>query len=99
MILLMSASNKDLLILILMAQFVVGAIQLFLALIQTIIRLNQQKPLGNLKTYWTLVGAYFLGGGLIWLIVSQSHSLEPLGWTWFLSAWAIAVYYVVKGWR
>jgi apolipoprotein N-acyltransferase len=99
MVLLMSSSNQEILIVVLMAQFVVGAIQLVLALIQTIVRLNKQKPLGNLKTYWTLVGGYFLGGGIIWIIVSQIHDLKMLGWTWFFSAWAIAVYYIVKGWR
>ncbi len=98
MVLLMS-SNDDLLILVLMAQFVVGAIQLVLALIQTIVRLNQQKPLGNLKTYWSLVGIYFLGGLFTWAIVSQIHGLDMLGWAWFFSAWSIAVYYIVKGWR
>lgn len=99
MVLLMSSSNQEILIVVLMAQFVVGVIQLILALIQTIIRLNKHKPLGNLKTYWTLVGVYFLGGAVVWAIVSQSHSFEPLGWTWFFSAWAIAIYYTVKAWR
>jgi uncharacterized paraquat-inducible protein A len=95
----MSSSNQEILIVVLMAQFVVGVIQLVLALIQTLVRHYKERPLGNLKTYWTLVGVYFLGGGVVWLIVSQSHSLEPLGWTWFFSAWVIAIYYTVRGWR
>lgn len=92
--------DNDIFFTILIAQFWVGIIQLGLALIQTLTRLASKKPIGNLDTYWRLVGIYFVGQAALYIfVVIVGSALLPLAVAWFLSAWAIAIYYIVKGWR
>lgn len=43
-----------------LAEFVTGVVQVVGAIIRTIIKLNKGEPLGHLKTYWIMVGIYFL---------------------------------------
>lgn len=81
----------------LILQFVVGALQLLIALIQTIMRRSKGVPLGNLKTYWILVGVYSLGLIALCFLMTVDHGFEEPCLIWFLSAWGIAVYYMVQG--
>lgn len=57
-------SNDDLLFSLIVGLFLleiaVGAIQLLGALIRTIIYINNKQAIGKLKTYWIMVGIYFL---------------------------------------
>jgi hypothetical protein len=59
-----SNCNEDLFLLLIvglfLAEILVGAIQLFGALIRTVICINKSQPLGKLKTYWIMVGTYFI---------------------------------------
>ncbi|MBK6984847.1 MAG: hypothetical protein IPH32_08840 [Bacteroidetes bacterium] len=57
-------SNDDLLFSLIVGLFLleiaVGAIQILGALIRTIICINNKQAIGKLKTYWIMVGIYFL---------------------------------------
>ncbi len=57
-------SNDDLLFSLIVGLFLleiaVGAIQVLGALIRTIIYINNKQAIGKLKTYWIMVGIYFL---------------------------------------
>lgn len=57
-------SNDDLFFSLIVGLFLleiaVGAIQLLGALIRTIICINNKQAIGKLKTYWMMVGIYFL---------------------------------------
>lgn len=57
-------SNDDLLFSLIVGLFLleiaVGAIQVLGALIRTIICINNKQAIGKLKTYWIIVGVYFL---------------------------------------
>jgi hypothetical protein len=57
-------SNDDLLFSLIVGLFLleiaVGAIQILGALIRTIICINNKQAIGKLKTYWIIVGVYFL---------------------------------------
>ena len=55
-------------VIIMILQFIVGIVQLVGAFIRTLVRLNKSKPLGNLKIYWIMVGSYFLGFLLLYLV-------------------------------
>ena len=55
------------LILLFLAEIVVGIVQLIGALIRTMIRLNKGEALGALKTYWILVGIYFFVAALLYV--------------------------------
>ncbi len=59
-----SNSNEDFFFMLIVGLFlfeiVVGTIQLLGALIRTIICVNNKKSIGILKTYWIMVGIYFL---------------------------------------
>ena len=59
-----SSSFEDFLFMLLvglfLAEIVIGAVHIFGALIRTIICINTNKPIGKLKTYWIMVGIYFL---------------------------------------
>ncbi len=48
------------LILLYLLEIPVGITQLIAAFIRTLIKLNKGEPLGYLKTYWIIVGIYFL---------------------------------------
>jgi hypothetical protein len=56
--------NDDLLFSLIVGLFLleiaVGAIQVLGALIRTIICINNKQTIGKLKTYWIIVGVYFL---------------------------------------
>lgn len=88
---------EDFMIFGLILQFIVGAVQLLIALIQTLSRFSNERPLGNLKIYWLLVAIYSVVLFLLYLLMLSNRSFEELCLTWFLSAWGIAVYYIVKG--
>ena len=45
---------------IFLLEIAVGAIQVLGALIRTIICINNKQAIGKLKTYWIIVGVYFL---------------------------------------
>ena len=45
---------------IFLLEIAVGAIQVLGALIRTIICINNKQAIGKLKTYWIMVGIYFL---------------------------------------
>jgi hypothetical protein len=45
---------------IFLLEIAVGAIQILGALIRTIICINNKQAIGKLKTYWIIVGVYFL---------------------------------------
>lgn len=57
-------NNDDLLFSLIVGLFLleiaVGAIQVLGALIRTIICINNKQAIGKLKTYWIIVGVYFL---------------------------------------
>ena len=57
-------SNDDLFFSLIVGLFLleiaVGAVQVLGALIRTIICINNKQPIGKLKTYWIMVGIYFL---------------------------------------
>lgn len=57
-------NNDDLLFSLIVGLFLleiaVGAIQVLGALIRTIIFVNNKQAIGKLKTYWIIVGVYFL---------------------------------------
>lgn len=57
-------SNDDLFFSLIVGLFLleiaVGAIQVLGALIRTIICINNKQAIGKLKTYWIIVGVYFL---------------------------------------
>lgn len=59
-----SNGNEDLFLLLIvglfLAEILVGAIQLLGALIRTVICINNSQSLGKLKTYWIMVGIYFI---------------------------------------
>jgi hypothetical protein len=50
----------SIIIVLFLFEFAIGIIQLLGALIRTIIRINTKQPIGKLKTYWIVVGVYFL---------------------------------------
>jgi hypothetical protein len=47
-------------VLLFLAEFVTGLVQLIGAIIRTSIKVSKGEPLGRLKTYWIMVGIYFL---------------------------------------
>ncbi len=49
-----------LLVVLFLAEFVTGVVQIIGAIIRTIIKFNKGEPLGYLKNYWIIVGIYFL---------------------------------------
>ena len=64
-----SNNNDDLIFMffvsIFLIEIVVGVVQILGALIRTIICINDKQSIGKLKTYWIMVGVYFLVfGGL-----------------------------------
>lgn len=50
----------DIIVLVFLAEFVTGIVQLTGATIRTIIKLSKGEPLGHLKTFWIIVGIYFM---------------------------------------
>lgn len=67
-------------VILLIAQFIVGVVQLIGAFVRTVIRLNKGKGLGHLKTYWIMVGVYFLVFGAMYGIYlyldSSSNNMD-----------------------
>lgn len=49
-----------LIVVLFLAEIVIGSIQLLGALIRTVICLNNSQSIGKLKTYWLMVGVYFI---------------------------------------
>lgn len=74
-----------LMVIILIAQFIVGVVQLIGAFVRTVIRLNKGKGLGNLKIYWIMVACYFLVFGAMYGVYlyldssSNNMALEDFG--------------------
>jgi hypothetical protein len=53
-------------VLLFLAEFVTGVVQVIGAIIRTGIKLTKGEPLGHLKTYWIIVGIYFLILGILY---------------------------------
>lgn len=90
-----SSSSDDWMIPVLLLQLFVGAAQLLIAFILTILRFAAKKPLGGLRIYWIAVAVYFsvlafllLGFGALF----DAPAPEALVTGWFFSAWLIAFY-------
>lgn len=86
---------EDLLILILLSQFFVGAFHLLLALIRSFTGMWKfSDGYFSLQMYWILVAGYFIGGGVI-LLAYKYHFIRAdwYGVVYLLSAWLIAGYY------
>lgn len=81
-------NNDDLLFSLIVGLFLleiaVGAIQVLGALIRTIICVNNKQAIGKLKTYWIMVGVYFLiyfGLNMAQYLIISAVGLETLSTT------------------
>lgn len=88
-----SSPLEGLVIIILLLQFFVGAIELIIALVLTVTALTNKKNMRGLSIYWILVFIYFLGLG-VFAALSQAYRgfPEEIGFAWFFLAWGIAIY-------
>lgn len=85
-----SDNLDDWIILIMLAQFFVGVVQLIGAFFRTFFCLIEGKSLKILGFYWLMVVVYF---GLLYV----SAMFFPKGiFYWFPTAWFIAIWYCVK---
>lgn len=72
-------------VIVMILQFIVGVVQLVGAFIRTLVRLNKSKPLGNLKFYWIMVGCYFLGFLLLYLVyLYLDKSADTSNWELYM---------------
>lgn len=73
---------------ILIIQYLLGIVQVALAIIGTLFQLFKYQNLNkHLKTYWIMVIIYFAVLFLLSLVA------EPLTFIWFFTAWIIAGYW------
>jgi len=68
----------SILIILYLLEIPVGIVQLITAFIRTVIKLNKGEPLRNLKTYWIVVGLYFLV--LVAMYFSYNYVLSNLNY-------------------
>lgn len=83
-------NSDDWIILVLLAQFCVGIVQLLGALLRTFFCLIEGKSLKLLGYYWLMVAVYF-----VFLYFIIAYSPKALFY-WFPVAWLIAIWYCVK---
>lgn len=73
-------------VIVMILQFIVGVVQLVGAFIRTLVRLNKSKPLGNLKIYWIMVGCYFLGFLVLYLVyLYLDKSTDTSNWELYMN--------------
>ena len=91
-----------------LVQFFVGLYQLINAIIVSIRKLAKKQMNDYMKIYWLAVLSYFVIGGLLAFLFEEvangsipNDKAERIYAYWFISAWAIAIYYyviTVKDW-
>lgn len=106
-------SNDDLLFSLIVGLFLleiaVGAIQVLGALIRTIICINSKQAIGKLKTYWIIVGVYFLiffGLYFAQYLVISAFSLDTLStnndyherFQWYTYLMIALIFWVFAAW-
>lgn len=73
-------------VIVMILQFIVGVVQIIGALIRTLYRLNNNKPLGNLKIYWIMVGSYFFVFLLLYLVyLYLNNSADTSNWELYMN--------------
>ena len=100
-----SSSSTDemlelLMIYLFLAEFAVGVIQLFGAIIRTAILIIKNKPVGQLKSYWIMVLIYFLVFGILYLLqqlsINIGYNSSSIIIIWISTAWLIAIWYCIN---
>ena len=94
---------------IFLLEIAVGAIQVLGALIRTIICINNKQAIGKLKTYWIMVGIYFLvfaGFYFAQYLVISAFSLDTLSanddyherFQWYTYLMIALIFWVFAAW-
>lgn len=106
-------NNDDLLFSLIVGLFLleiaVGAIQVLGALIRTIICINNKQAIGKLKTYWIIVGVYFLlffGLYFAQYLVISAFRLDTLSandnyherFQWYTYLMIVLIFWVFAAW-